>query len=159
MAGSERTGTPGAPPSLADLPRWVLHDHRVPRRHRDLRLELDGVLVSWAVPRGLPGPGDGNRLAVHVPDHDLDHLGYSDADKSVEDTGRFLLHERAERKLVVSLAGRVGVATYALVATRGDDWILHRMAESDRRHRLAAAAFASMWPAADGPHPGDPSSG
>lgn len=133
-------------PTIEDLPRWVLHDHRVPRPHRDLRLELDGVLVSWAVPRGLPGPGDANRLAVHVPDHALDHLAYTDADKSVEDTGRFVLHERGDRKLVVSLAGRVGVATYALVATRDEDWLLHRMRPEDRRHQVALRLLARPAP-------------
>lgn len=130
--------------SSHDLPRWVLHDHLRPRRHRDLRLELGGVLVSWAVPRGLPGPGDGNRLAVHVADHDLDHLIFSDEHKSIEDTGRLVLHERSDHKLVVSLSGRQGVATYALIATRGQDWILHRLADSDRRHQLALQALGSV---------------
>jgi hypothetical protein len=37
-----------------ERPAFVLHDHRTPRPHFDLRLEEDGVLRSWAVPRGLP---------------------------------------------------------------------------------------------------------
>lgn len=106
----------------------MLHHHRKPRDHRDLRLELDGVLASWAVPKGLPDDPRRNRLAVQVPDHGLDHLTYSDADKDVEDTGRFVLHERTPDKLVVTLAGRAGLATYALIHTRGSDWLLHRMA-------------------------------
>ena len=48
--------------------RFVLHDHRRPRRHADLRLEENGVLRSWAVPRGLPQDPRQNRLAVHVPE-------------------------------------------------------------------------------------------
>src|SRR3954466_6106666 len=55
--------------------RFVLHDHRRPRRHADLRLEENGVLRSWAVPKGLPEDPRQNRLAVHVPDHDIDPLG------------------------------------------------------------------------------------
>ena len=136
-AGGVGQGAGAGDPDPAQLPRWVLHDHRVPRPHRDLRLELGGVLVSWAVPRGLPGPHDGNRLAVHVPDHDLGHLAYTDATKSVEDTGRFVLHERTDAKLVVSLGGRGGVATYALIATRRGDWLLHRLNDSDARHAVA----------------------
>ena len=54
--------------------RFVLHDHRKPRPHFDLRLEEDGVLRSWAVPRGLPDDPGENRLAVAVADHDVDHL-------------------------------------------------------------------------------------
>ena len=76
---------------MADVPnrkpRFVLHEHRKPRHHFDLRLEEGGVLRSWAVPRGLPEPAATNRLAVPVPDHDFDHLTYEDADKSIADTG------------------------------------------------------------------------
>ena len=52
---------------------FVLHDHRKPRPHFDLRLEEDGVLRSWAVPRGLPESSGQNRLAVAV--HQLLHGG------------------------------------------------------------------------------------
>jgi len=148
MAGAflGRPVQPGGvtPPGPPPLPSWVLHDHRVPRPHRDLRLEHDGVLVSWAVPRGLPTDPAGNRLAVHVPDHDLDHLAYADEQKSVEDTGVYVTHEWAARKIVVTLGGRSGVATYALVATRAQDWLLHRLADSDVRHRAAALLLAEL---------------
>ena len=126
------------------LPSWVLHDHRVPRPHRDLRLERDGVLVSWAVPRGLPTDPTGNRLAVHVPDHDLDHLTYTDATKSVEDTGVYVAHEWLPRKVLVTLQGRAATATYALIATRAEDWILHRLGDADPRHRAAALLLAEL---------------
>ena len=42
---------------MPELPRFVLHDHRRPSPHFDLRLEEDGVLRSWAVPKGLPEDG------------------------------------------------------------------------------------------------------
>lgn len=50
-------------------PGFVLHDHRRPRPHFDLRLEENGVLRSWAVPRGLPTSPDTDRLAIEVADH------------------------------------------------------------------------------------------
>jgi DNA ligase D-like protein (predicted 3'-phosphoesterase) len=104
--------------------RFVLHDHRKPRPHFDLRLEEDGVLKSWAVPRGLPDRTDENRLAVQVGDHDLDHVDYEDADKSIADEGEWQLDDRNDRRFVFVLHGRGGSRRYALIHT-GSDWLLH----------------------------------
>ena len=118
-AGGEDEGTgigPGA--------RFVLHDHRKPRPHFDLRLEQDGVLRCWAVPLGMPDSPSGNRLAVAVPDHDLDHLTYQDEDKSIADTGTWEEIDRTEKRLLFALHGRAGTRRYALIDT-GRDWLLH----------------------------------
>ena len=113
------TAGPGVP-----RPKFVLHEHRRPRHHFDLRLEEGGVLRSWALPRGLPtGPAD-KRLAVEVADHDMDHLTYTDADKSIADLGWWEEHDRNDRRLVFSLHGREGVRRYALIRTHRD-WLLH----------------------------------
>jgi DNA ligase D-like protein (predicted 3'-phosphoesterase) len=109
-------------------PRFVLHEHRRPRPHFDLRLEEGGVLRSWAVPRGLPTEPARNRLAVAVPDHDLDHLTYTDADKSIADTGWWEEHDRTPRRLLFTLHGRAGPVRYALIRT-DRDWLLHRTKE------------------------------
>lgn len=111
-------------PGTADRPAWVLHDHRRPRQHWDLRLEEDGVLRSWALPKGLPDSPSRNRLAVPVPDHDLDHLAYEDADKSVADTGWWEEHDRSERRFVFTLHGRETSRRYAMIRT-GQGWLLH----------------------------------
>jgi DNA ligase D-like protein (predicted 3'-phosphoesterase) len=107
--------------------RFVLHDHHRPRRHDDLRLEEDGVLRSWALPRGLPVDPRHNRLAIHVPDHDLDHLVYEDEDKKIADTGTWWLEDRNDRRFVFVLRGRSGARRYALIRTDGTDgdWLLH----------------------------------
>jgi len=104
---------------------FVLHEHRKPRHHFDLRLEEDGVLRSWAVPKGLPTDPRQDRLAVQVGDHDLDHLDYEDEDKDVADTGWWEEVDRNERRLLFVLHGRTGSVRYALVDT-GRDWLLHR---------------------------------
>jgi DNA ligase D-like protein (predicted 3'-phosphoesterase) len=105
-------------------PRFVLHDHRKPRPHFDLRLEEDGVLRSWAVPRGLPDdPGD-NRLAVAVSDHDIDHLTYVDEHKSVADHGTWEEHDRTDRRILFTLHGERDSRRYALIRT-DRDWLLH----------------------------------
>ena len=107
-------------------PAFVLHEHRRPRHHFDLRLEQDGVLRSWALPKGLPPDPDTDRLAVAVPDHDLDHLRYEDADKSIADIGWWELHDESARRFVFSLHGRTGSTRYALIRTR-TDWLLHEV--------------------------------
>jgi DNA ligase D-like protein (predicted 3'-phosphoesterase) len=121
-----------APPSPQRRPAFVLHEHRRPRHHFDLRLEEGGVLRSWAVPRGLPQePGD-NRLAVAVPDHDLDHRFYQDADKSIADSGWWEEHDRTERRLLFTLHGGGAARRYALIRT-SRDWLLHLTKDQPRQ--------------------------
>jgi DNA ligase D-like protein (predicted 3'-phosphoesterase) len=109
----------------APRPAFVLHDHRRPRPHFDLRLEQDGVLRSWALPKGLPSSSRQDRLAIAVPDHAMDHLAYEDADKSIADTGWWEDDGGNERRLLFTLHGREGSVRYALINT-GNDWLLHR---------------------------------
>jgi DNA ligase D-like protein (predicted 3'-phosphoesterase) len=104
---------------------FVLHDHRKPRPHFDLRLEEDGVLRSWALPRGLPTEPARNRLAVAVPDHDFAHLTYTDADKFIADTGWWALEDRTAKRFVFVLHGRDLPRRYALIQTDGKNWLLH----------------------------------
>lgn len=98
-------------------PVFVLHEHHRPQHHFDLRLEEDGVLRSWAVPRGLPTAPTKDRLAVPVADHDLDHATYEDDTKSISDTGWWELEDRNERRTVFVLHGRRTSRRYALVST------------------------------------------
>jgi DNA ligase D-like protein (predicted 3'-phosphoesterase) len=108
----------------AGEPLFVLHDHRKPQPHFDLRLEEGGVLRSWALPKGLPTSPRQNRLAIEVPDHDLDHADYEDADKSIADTGWWEESDRNERRIVFVLHGRDSARSYALIRT-DRDWLLH----------------------------------
>jgi DNA ligase D-like protein (predicted 3'-phosphoesterase) len=105
-------------------PVFVLHEHHKPQHHFDLRLEEDGVLRSWAVPKGMPTDTKGDRLALAVGDHDLDHATYTDATKAIADTGWWELEDRNDRRFVFVLHGRDGAHRYALIDT-GTDWLLH----------------------------------
>jgi DNA ligase D-like protein (predicted 3'-phosphoesterase) len=103
---------------------FVLHEHRRPRHHFDLRLEEGGVLRSWALPRGLPAGPDEDRLAIEVAAHQLDHLTYQDTDKSIADHGWWEEHDRNERRILFTLHGQDSSHRYALIRT-DSDWLLH----------------------------------
>lgn len=105
-------------------PVFVLHRHRKPRPHFDLRLEENGALRSWAVPRGLPVDHRHDRLAVAVDDHALEHATYTDADKDIADHGWWQLVDRTDRRFVFELHGERSVVRYALIDT-DRDWLLH----------------------------------
>ncbi len=105
-------------------PVFVLHEHDKPQHHFDLRLEEDGVLRSWAVPKGLPDDVRHDRLAVAVSDHDLEHASYTDANKRIADDGWWELEDRTDRRFVFLLHGQNGTRRYALIDT-GSDWLMH----------------------------------
>lgn len=113
-------------------PAFVLHEHHKPTHHFDLRLEENGVLRSWAVPRGLPPDSREDRLAVEVADHALDHLGYEDEHKSIADTGWWEDEGRTDRRMLFTLHGRERSVRYALIRT-DRDWLLHRTKDQPAR--------------------------
>jgi len=57
--------------------RFVLHEHFAKHHHFDFRLERDGVLKSWAVPKGIPETPGERRLAIETEDHPLDYIGFA----------------------------------------------------------------------------------
>jgi bifunctional non-homologous end joining protein LigD len=104
--------------------------------HWDLRLEHDGVLLSWAVPKGIPPTPERNHLAVHTEDHPLEYLTfegdipqgeYGGGSMRVWDTGTYELHKLEPREVIVTLHGQRVDGKYVLFQTRGKNWMIHRM--------------------------------
>jgi bifunctional non-homologous end joining protein LigD len=120
--------------------RFVVHEHHARRLHWDLRLERDGVLVSWALPRGVPeDPGD-NRLAVHTEDHPLSYIDfageipkgeYGAGEVRIWDSGTYEAEKFEPAKVVAVLHGERVQGRYALFQTKDRNWMIHRMDPAD----------------------------
>ena len=120
--------------------RFVIHEHSARRLHWDLRLERDGVLASWALPKGLPeAPGE-NRFAAHTEDHPLAYLEfhgeipkgqYGAGTMTIWDRGTYECLKWEPRKVEVALHGERVDARYALFGIEQGqapkDWMIHRM--------------------------------
>jgi hypothetical protein len=130
-------------------PAFVLHEHQRPSHHFDLRLEVDGVLRSWALPKGLPPTTADSRLAVAVADHELDHLTYEDSEKSIADIGWWELHDSNDHRILLTLHGRHTAVRYALIATP-EGWLLRRTKQQPLPSGPEADALP---PEAAGPRP------
>ncbi len=111
-------------------PLYMVHEHHATRLHWDLRLEFDGVLESWALPKEPPNAEGVKRLAVRVEPHPLLYGlwegtipkgNYGAGTVKIWDTGTFDTLERSEKKIVVNLKGRKLKGRYVLIKTSFGD--------------------------------------
>src|ERR671923_653107 len=124
-------------------PIFVVQRHDARRLHYDFRLERDGVLASWAVPKGVPLTRSERRLAVHVEDHPLEYGDfegtipageYGAGTVEIWDRGTYeLLEEKRNGGLTVRLHGERLDGVWSLIPARLDgdpkNWLLLRKEE------------------------------
>ncbi|GAA1768533.1 ATP-dependent DNA ligase [Agromyces humatus] len=166
-----------------DSARFVIQEHHARRLHFDLRLERDGVLKSWAVPKGVPETSGVNHLAVQTEDHPMEYATfegtipageYGAGSMTIWDTGTYATEKWRDEEVIIDLDGQPGgplggVVRVALIRTDGSgeksSWLLHRMkdqrpharVEEARQRRLETAGddegFATRPPASGAPRP------
>jgi bifunctional non-homologous end joining protein LigD len=124
---------------------FVIQEHHASRLHWDFRLEHDGVLVSWALPKGVPTDYTRNHLAVQTEDHPLEYGSfegdipngeYGGGHVDIWDSGTYELEKwRDGKEVIATLHGtKRGTHKYALIHTGGEgkadqNWLIHLMKE------------------------------
>jgi bifunctional non-homologous end joining protein LigD len=146
-AGKTPEPVPRKPPAVGNDDTFVIQEHHARRLHYDFRLERNGVLVSWAVPKNLPETTSVNHLAVHTEDHPLEYATFEGSipkgeygggevivwDSGTYETEKFRDHspDGPEKggEVIVTLHGSKVSGRYALIQTGGKNWLAHRMKE------------------------------
>ena len=148
-------------------PRFTIQEHHATSLHWDVRLERNGVLVSFACPKGLPPDPRVNNLAVHTEDHPLMYLTfhgtipageYGGGRMTVWDTGWYEAEKfDEEREVMVTFHGERAKGRYVFFRTEGKSWMVHRMdPPEDPSRELLPTGLEPMLPV-DGPMPADES--
>ena len=121
---------------------FVIQKHHAKNLHYDLRLEMDGVLKSWAIPKEPPTVEGIKRLAIQVDDHDLDYAdfegtipegSYGSGKVEIWDRGNFEPESVKEKKIVFTLSGEKMKGKFVLVKTNfgkyENDWLFFKKKE------------------------------
>jgi bifunctional non-homologous end joining protein LigD len=120
--------------------RFVIHEHHASRLHFDFRLEIDGVLKSWAVPKGVSLNPNEKRLAVAVPDHSVSYINfegtlaegsYGAGEVRIWDSGEFeadpdAVQQLERGRLVFRIFGKKLGGEFVLLRMKGNErnWLL-----------------------------------
>ena len=140
-------------PRRRGAPTFVVQEHHASSLHWDFRLERDGVLVSWALPKGLPPDPGRNHLAVPTEDHPLEYATFAGTIPPGEygggrvviwDHGTYECEKWTDREVEVVLHGGRVDGRYVLFPTRPGQWMIHRMDGPARDDRQPAVAVTPM---------------
>ena len=158
-----RTPEPkGKLPEKEETRRYVVHRHHATRLHWDVRLEMRGILASWAVPNGPPLEAGKRRLAVHTEDHPIEYLtfhgvipdGYGAGTMTIWDTGTYELLEEKPNELKLRMKGRRLDGEWVIVQTKqneGRDWLMIKHGTPPKNDPLLSKIEPMLAAAADEP--------
>lgn len=126
---------------------FVVHEHWATAHHFDFRLEMDGVLKSWAVPKGPPVASGIKRLAMAVDDHPLEYGsfqgtipegGYGAGKVIIWDHGDYTLKERTARIIQFELHGAKLKGDYELLYWKEErgraQWLLFMPSKKEKKN-------------------------
>ena len=115
---------------------YVIQKHKSRNLHYDLRLEINGVLKSWAVPKKPPLKKGVKRLAIQTEDHSIDYAGFEGViseepygTESVEiwDKGTYEIYENKKDKILVHINGKKLVGRYCLIRLKDKkNWLFFK---------------------------------
>jgi len=121
--------------------RFVVQRHQASHLHYDFRLEMEGVLKSWAVPKGVPEAPGVRRLAVQTEDHPVDYIDfagiipegeYGAGTVEIWDKGTFRLDNKSADEIEFNLQGQKLSGDYVLVHTDGKNWLFIKRKPKNR---------------------------
>lgn len=131
-----KTKEPGAGEMTGEGNRFVIQRHHATRLHYDLRLEQDGVLKSWAVPKGLPPRPGVKRLAVQTEDHPLKYLTfegkipkgeYGGGDMWVYAQGKYEVTKEKKGGMYFRLESAEVSGEYRMHKMKGEEWLMEKV--------------------------------
>ena len=120
--------------------RFVVHEHHATNLHYDFRLEIDGVLKSWAVPKGISEKENEKHLAVQVDDHPLNYINfegeiaegnYGAGDVKIWDFGTYELIKRTDKIIKFDIFGKKLKGKYVLIHFKENNWLIFKMKEKE----------------------------
>ncbi len=129
----EKTPEPSGEQQGGGKSRFVVQKHQASRLHYDFRLEMEGVLKSWAVPKAIPLVPGVKRLAVEVEDHPIAYIDfagkipegeYGAGTVEIWDKGEYKLDNKVTDRLEITLTGEKLSGSYVLIHTDGKNWLL-----------------------------------
>ncbi|MFW6117199.1 MAG: DNA polymerase ligase N-terminal domain-containing protein [Thermoproteota archaeon] len=132
----EKTQEPKGERKTGDGDIYVIQRHQASHLHYDLRLEMDGVLKSWAIPKNPPTERGVKRLAVQTEDHPVEYAEfegtipegeYGAGEVEIWDRGEFELKDREEDKMVFEIKGERLRGDYCLIRFKGKkNWLFFK---------------------------------